>query len=86
MTASEAEPARKDEATALYLDLLKGCLTRDLFPEQEVIDITWWREGDFYDTPEAVWEEVGDREQAAWVFYGHHFQLQDVSCPDTQLR
>jgi len=56
MTASEAEPARKDEATALYLDLLKGCLTRDLFPEQEVIDITWWREGDFYDTPEAVWE------------------------------
>lgn len=45
-----------DDVARRYLNLLKGCLTRDLFPEGEIIDQMWWPEAAGLGSPEDVWE------------------------------
>lgn len=39
-----------------YLDLLKGCLTRDLFPDDEVLDVLHWQPSEVLGPPNDVWD------------------------------
>jgi hypothetical protein len=56
-----ASPAVAGDLDHRYLDMLKGCLTRDLFPEGEFIDQVWWKPTPFLGEPEAVWEFLLER-------------------------
>jgi len=54
-TSTLATPAER------YLDLLKGCLTRDLYPDDEIIDVTWWKPDALLGPPDEVWKVLGER-------------------------
>src|SRR6185503_14925574 len=40
-----------DDAATRYLSLLKRCLTRDLFVDEEVVDVLHWPEGRMFVPP-----------------------------------
>lgn len=63
MLASQPSPPASPapDARALYIDLLKGCLTRDLFPEDEIVDVVWWQPGEVLGDPQLVWSELHRR-------------------------
>jgi O-methyltransferase len=50
-----AFPAASPEAPKLYLDLLKGCLTRELFLDEEFTDVLWWPDSVPLGDPDEVW-------------------------------
>lgn len=54
-----------DDAARLYLDLLKGCLTRELFLDEEVWDVGWWPERVPLPDPRQLWH-VLETETAGW--------------------
>jgi len=51
-------------AAQLYLDLLKGCLTRELFLDEEVWDVLWWPERIGLGDPNELWATL--RETPGW--------------------
>lgn len=55
-TLESVGPAMADDAACRYLDLLKGCLTRELFPDGEFIDQLWWQPTSILGPPDEVWK------------------------------
>ena len=51
-----ASPAAAGDVDRRYLDLLKGCLTREMFPEGELIDQLWWQPTPVLGPPDEVWK------------------------------
>lgn len=51
-------PPPAPEAARRYLDILKRCITRDLFVDEEVVDVVFWQEGRMFATPEEMYEEL----------------------------
>lgn len=52
-------PGRR--AAELYLDLLKGCLTRELFIDEEYVDAAWWPDSLPLGDPDEVWRAIEDQ-------------------------
>ncbi|MCC5951654.1 MAG: class I SAM-dependent methyltransferase [Acidimicrobiia bacterium] len=48
-------------AARRYLDLLKGCLTRELFIDEEVREVVWWPANVGLGEPKAVWDILESR-------------------------
>lgn len=61
MTGLHEPHVERNDTQALYLDLLKGCLTRDLFPDDEIIDVTWWKEDHLLGPPNELWPVLHQR-------------------------
>lgn len=51
--ATKLAPAR--EAAARYLELLRRCLTRELFLDEEVYDLIWWPDEIGLGDPKELW-------------------------------
>lgn len=52
---SDRHPAPARDAALRYLELLKRCLTRDIFLDEEVVDVMGWPAGGPLGDPEETW-------------------------------
>ena len=61
--------------TTRYLELLKRCITREIFIDEAVEDVLWWPEGGFFGSPEVTWKllhEAGRRIVRPFTDYERH--------------
>jgi hypothetical protein len=50
-----APPPAAPESAERYLDLIKRCVSRELYADQEVVDIMWWPDQVDLPTPDELW-------------------------------
>lgn len=58
MDAVTAPTLPATDAAGLYLELLKGCLTRELFLDEEYQDVIWWPESIPLGDPTELWARL----------------------------
>ena len=49
-----------DDAAARYLELLRRCLTREIFLDEEVANVVWWPDRIPLGDPDDLWDALGE--------------------------
>lgn len=57
-SSSPAEAASATELVDRYLELLRGCLTRELFLDEEYVDVMWWPDTIPLGNPNEFWARL----------------------------